>query len=217
MPHSSSANIPGGEWPAGPEGGGAPLPLLLLAAGLSRRMLGRDKLMEPVDGLPLIRRQVQAALDAGLMPHVALPGPDHPRALAIADLSHVPLHLPGSAEGLGGTIRDGVAALPVCASFLVLAADLPGITADDLRAMAGAEMAGALVLIATDAQGQYGHPIRFDAALRPAFAALTGDEGARAVVRSTRLQRPFPLPGDHATRDLDTPEDWADWRATSRL
>ena len=74
----------------------------------------------------------------------------------------------------------------------------------------------ALVLIATDAHGRYGHPIRFDAALRPAFAALTGDEGARAVVRSTRLQRPFPLPGDHATRDLDTPEDWADWRATSR-
>jgi CTP:molybdopterin cytidylyltransferase MocA len=179
-------------------------------------MRGRDKLMEPVDGLPLIRRQVRAALEAGLVPHVALPGPDHPRALAIADLAHVPLHLPGSAEGLGGTIRDGVAALPVCTSFLILAADLPGITAADLRAMAGAEMAGALVLIATDAQGRYGHPIRFDATLRPAFAALTGDEGARAVVRSTRLQRTLPLPGDHATRDLDTPEDWADWRATSR-
>ncbi len=178
-------------------------------------MRGRDKLLEPVDGQPLIRRQVQAVLDAGLAPFVALPGPGHPRALALAGLAHVALHLPGSAEGLGGTIRDGVAALPDCASFLILAADLPGITAADLRAIAGAAMGEAQVLIATDATGSYGHPIRFDASLRPAFASLTGDEGARAVVRATRRQRPFPLPGDHATRDLDTPEDWAAWRATT--
>jgi len=26
-----------------------------------------------------------------------------------------------------------------------------------------------------------------------------------------------PLPGDHATRDLDTPEDWADWRRETGL
>ena len=210
MPQSSSANMVGG--PGGERPG---LPLILLAAGKSTRMRGRDKLMEDVDGQPLIRRQAQAALDAGLIAFVALPDAYHPRAQALGGLLHQPLFLPGSVEGLGGTIRDAVAALPACPSFLILAADLPGITAADLRAMSEAEMGETLVLVATDARGNYGHPIRFDARLRPAFAALKGDEGARAVVRATRQRRPLPLPGDHATRDLDTPEDWAEWRAAT--
>lgn len=223
MPHHPGKNTLGGEWPAGPEGGKAPLlpdsastgagllPVLLLAAGRSTRMRGSDKLMEPVEGRPLIRRQVATILDAGLAPWVALPGPDHPRARALAGLPHVALHLPGSAEGLGGTLRDGVAALPACRHFLIMAADLPGLTAADLAAVARAATE-APVVIATSAAGALGHPIRCDARLRPAFAALGGDSGARAITRAHRFH-PVPLPADHATRDLDTPEDWADWRA----
>ena len=37
-------------------------PILILAAGQSRRMRGRDKLMEVVEGQPLIRRQAEMAL-----------------------------------------------------------------------------------------------------------------------------------------------------------
>jgi CTP:molybdopterin cytidylyltransferase MocA len=181
-------------------------------------MQGRDKLMEPVAGEPLIRRQVAAALAAGLSPFVALPAADHPRARALTGLPHHPLFLPGSAEGMGGTLRDGVAALPPCPRFLILAADLPGITAADLAAVAGADPRGALVLVATDATGAFGHPVAFDASLRPAFAALSGDEGARALVRANRARmRRIPLPADHATRDLDTPADWAAWRAETGL
>mgnify|MGYP006184317219 CR=1 FL=1 len=40
------------------------------------------------------------------------------------------------------------------------------------------------------------------------------DEGARSVlVRHRARLRLVPLPGHHATTDLDTPEDWAAWRA----
>ena len=190
------------------------IPILLLAAGQSSRMRGADKLMEPVAGRPLIRHLAEAALAAGLDPWVALPGPDHPRARALAGLAHHPLHLPGSAEGMGGTLRDGVAALPPCPRFLVLAADLPGLTAADLAQMAAADPGPGGIVVATDATGALGHPVLFDAALRPAFAALGGDEGARRVVRAHKAaMRTLALPGDHATRDLDTPEDWAAWRA----
>ncbi|WP_370741664.1 NTP transferase domain-containing protein, partial [Pseudooceanicola lipolyticus] len=37
------------------------MPILLLAAGQSARMRGRDKLMERVEGRPLIRRQADIA------------------------------------------------------------------------------------------------------------------------------------------------------------
>ena len=41
------------------------------------------------------------------------------RQQALAGLDHVPHYLPGSAEGMGGTLRDGVAALPPCPRFPV--------------------------------------------------------------------------------------------------
>lgn len=196
----------------------ARLPILLLAAGQSRRMRGADKLMEPVAGTPLIRRQVAAAAAADLDPWVALPAREHPRAAALAGLRHTPLVLPGSVEGMGGTLRDGVAALPPCPRFLICAADLAGLTADDFAAVAGADMAQALIAIATSDRGALGHPVMFDAALRPDFAALSGDEGARRIVQAHKgRMRTVPLPGDHATRDLDTPEDWADWRRETGL
>jgi CTP:molybdopterin cytidylyltransferase MocA len=193
------------------------IPVLLLAAGQSSRMRGRDKLLEDVEGQPLLRRLTRAIADAGLAAWVALPAPDHPRTLAIADLPHHPLFLPGSAEGMGGTLRDGVAALPPCTHFLILAADLPGLTATDLATIAAEIPGPGGIVIATSASGDLGHPVSFDATLRPDFAVLHGDEGARRVVQAHRKNmRTVKLPNDHATRDLDTPEDWALFRSETR-
>ena len=191
----------------------ADTPILILAAGRSSRMQGRDKLMELIEEEPLLRRQVRAALDAGLLPYVALPAPDHPRRHALQGLAVTLLFLPGSTEGMGGTLREGVAALPACARFLVMAADLPELTTADLSKIATTDPAEALIVIATSATGALGHPIAFDASLRSAFASLHGDAGAKAVVTANRNRvMTIALPGEHATRDLDTPEEWAQWR-----
>lgn len=196
----------------------ADTPILILAAGRSSRMQGRDKLMELVGGEPLIRRQARAALDAGLLPYVALPAPDHPRSHALGDLAVTRLYLPGSAEGMGGTLRDGVAALPVCARFLVMACDLPELTSADLSKIATTDPGEALIVIATSAAGAPGHPVAFDTSLRPAFAKLHGDAGAKAVVKANRKRiMTVALPGEHATRDLDSPEEWAQWRTNNAL
>ncbi|MCX8507984.1 MAG: NTP transferase domain-containing protein, partial [Rhodobacteraceae bacterium] len=47
--------------------GSAPLPLTILipAAGAARRMGGRDKLMEPVQGLPILRHVAVLCLTVG--------------------------------------------------------------------------------------------------------------------------------------------------------
>lgn len=194
------------------------IPILILAAGQSSRMRGADKLLEPVGGVPLLRRLVVAAHTAGLAAFVALPARDHPRALALADVPHHPLVLPGSAEGMGGTLRDGVAALPPCPRFLIMAADLPGLTAPDLARMGDAVPVPSGIVIATSAAGQLGHPVVFEAALRPDFATLGGDDGARAVVQAHKARmHTIALPHDHATRDLDTPEEWAVFRSETGL
>ncbi|SHI30445.1 nucleotidyltransferase family protein [Wenxinia saemankumensis] len=195
-------------------------PILILAAGRSSRMAPRDKLAEPVGGVPLLRRQAAAAAATGEPVFVALPGPDHPRAALLEGLDVTALVIPRAAEGMGATLRDGVARLPAAPRFLVLLADLPGIGTEEMASViaAGAADPGARIWQGTDADGALGHPILFDAALRPAFADLAGDEGARSIVRNRggRLV-PVPLPGRAATRDLDTPKAWAAFRAETGL
>ena len=95
---------------------------------------------------------------------------------------------------------------------MILLADLPDITADDLNTVLDSVQAHPDMLIwrgATEA-GKPGHPVVFDRSLFKRLSCLTGDEGAQSVVRAcsdkVHLQ---PLPGQNALLDLDTPADWA--------
>ena len=74
------------------------------------------------------------------------------------------------------------------------------------------EFDGASIIRATTEDGHPGHPVIFPAALLPEMAALRGDAGARDLL-SRHPVRFLALPGSRAVTDLDTPEDWAAWRA----
>lgn len=179
-------------------------------------MQGKDKLTLPVKGIPLLRDRAQIALATGEPVFIALPAPDHPRATLVVDLPVALLSAPDAALGLAHTLRAAVAALPPCNRFLVLLADLPEITTTDLQTIlaAPANHPEALIWRGATASGAPGHPVLFDASLRPHFATLSGDTGADPVIRAHRAQTVLvPLPANHARRDLDTPEDWATWRA----
>jgi CTP:molybdopterin cytidylyltransferase MocA len=192
-------------------------PILILAAGQSARMRGIDKLAEEVAGQPLLRRIATLARAVSDPVFVALPHADHPRLALIAGLDVIPLILPDAAEGLSGTLRAGVAALPDCRRFMVLLADLPALQAADIDLVLNAPGAApdALIWRGATAGGRPGHPILFDAALRPRFAGLSGDGGGESLVRSLQERTHLvPLPGDRARLDLDTPEDWTAWRAS---
>lgn len=189
--------------------------LLLLAAGASRRMRGADKLMEPVEGEPLLRLQARRGIEAGLAVLVTLP-PDRPERWATLEglaVRRVPVTDAG--EGLAASIRAGVAAAPPDAAVLLLLADLPEIEAADLARMAALHRAAPDTLLrATAADGRPGHPILFPADLRPELQTLEGDQGARRILeRAAGRLRLVPLAGTRAVTDLDTPEDWALWRA----
>jgi len=191
------------------------LPVLILAAGQSSRMRGSDKLLEQIDGVPLLRRQIDTASAVGDV-RVALPAPDHPRTAVLQDTKAQPIFVPDAADGMGITLRRAVATLPDCAAFMVLLADLVALEAEDLHSMINARDTHPDHLIWRGAtqMGKAGHPIIFDASLRPAFADLSGDTGGAAILKTHRDQTMLvPLPDNRALLDLDTPEDWAQWRA----
>ena len=181
-------------------------------------MRGGDKLLEQVAGQPLLRVMLERAVAAAEGSVLcALPGPDHPRSACLGGLTVTPVFVSDAAEGMGASIRAGAAALPADASaVMILPADMPELTADDLRAMLTAHKdAPDAILRAVDRDGIQGHPVIFPADLFPALGTCHGDTGARDVLRShsDRIMT-VSLPDRHATIDLDTPEDWAAWRAS---
>jgi CTP:molybdopterin cytidylyltransferase MocA len=189
--------------------------ILILAAGSASRMRGADKLLEEIDGKPLLTRTARTAMATGCRITVTLP-PDRPaRLAALEGLAVTPVMVPDAAQGMAASLIAGLRTLPDRAAVLMVLADLPDLTTKDLQAC--------LAVWAKDpraiprgaaADGTPGHPVGFPPDLRAELLALTGDTGARDVLtrHADRLHL-VRLPGTHATTDLDTPEEWATWRA----
>ncbi|WP_022703122.1 nucleotidyltransferase family protein [Pseudorhodobacter ferrugineus] len=189
--------------------------VLILAAGASSRMRGADKLLEPVAGQPLLRRVAQIALATGLPVMVTLSDDRPAREAALDGLGLQRLRVGDASQGMAASLRAGVAAIPVGSAILILLADMPEIDAQDLAAMiASYRQAPDMVHRGATADGTPGHPVLFPAWLRAHLIGLHGDVGARSVLREVaNLTVPVTLPERHALTDLDTPEDWARWRA----
>lgn len=192
------------------------IPILILAAGSSSRMRGGDKLLEEVQGEPLLRLQAKRALDTGHPVFVALAPNSQARAATLSGLDVTILTIPEAREGMSGTMRGAVAQLPKAPAFMMFLGDLVALETSDLNRILQAQHDHPDHLIwrgATKA-GKPGHPIIFDSSLRPAFAELEGDSGGESLVNPLRDQTCIiPLKDDRARLDLDTPEDWANWRS----
>lgn len=176
-------------------------------------MQGRDKLLETIDGAPQLRRIVDFARPLGPVV-VTLPAADHPRADELPDDVQIVV-VPDWQTGMSASLRAGVSAIPPDHDILIQPADMPEITSDDIATVIAARASSpdALIWQAMTEDGIPGHPVLFHHGLHGAFAALTGDAGARAIIAAHQDARQLvPLPGTRARVDLDTPEDWAAWR-----
>jgi CTP:molybdopterin cytidylyltransferase MocA len=193
------------------------VPILLLAAGASSRMAPRDKLTEPVEGEPLLRRSALVALATGA-PVIVVLAPDRPaRMAALKGLAVTRVIAADAARGMAASLRSGLAALGTGArGVMVLPADMPGFATADLAALLTRFAADPLrILRGAGADGTPGHPVLFPADLFPSLAALQGDEGGRSILRAQAARVDLvPLPGNRALLDLDTPADWAAFRAS---
>lgn len=191
----------------------SPIAILLLAAGSSSRMAPRDKLMEQIDGQPLLSLISRRATLTGLPCYVTLPDLDHPRAACVGDAT--PVLVPDAAKGMAASIRAGIAALPPdIEAAMILPTDMPDIESQDLLHMAAHySSSDGPILRASTADGAPGHPVLFPRRYFDALLTLNGDSGARSVLTNEPVQL-VTLPGQRATTDLDTPQAWERWRKT---
>lgn len=183
---------------------------ILLAAGQSRRM-GANKLTLPFKGAPLVRHAAQAALAGHLDPLIVVTGHDAAAvrgALEGAAVSFV--HNDRFAEGLSTSLRAALRAVPADRDgALVLLGDMPAITPNLIGRVIAAfdPQAGQAICVARAADGTRGHPVLWGRQFFAEIEALTGDNGARALMAAHADWIAEVDSGDNAPLiDIDTPE-----------
>lgn len=196
--------------PASGHGETQPVAGVVLAAGRSTRMGERNKLLQPVRGEPLVRHAVKAAIAGGLVPVSVVTG--HQSEEVEAALAGLPVrfvHNAAFADGLAGSLKTGIAALPKeVAGAVVMLGDMPNVTGeiiDRLRRAFDAEP-DRLAVVPT-VLGQRGNPVLLARALFPRIAGLSGDEGARRLLASAgEAVEEIAIDDPAVAIDVDTPE-----------
>jgi molybdenum cofactor cytidylyltransferase len=202
-----------------PEKGRA-IAAVVLAAGKSSRMGGPNKLLAEIGGKPLVRHVVDAALASRARPVVVVTGHQRDKVeAALAGLSVKFVHNPHFADGLGTSLKAGIAALgglPAEADgAIVCLGDMPQVDASLIDRLIGAfdPDHGALVVVPT-IDGKRGNPVVWSRRFFPDLMAVEGDVGARYLIgRYTEAVAEVPLTGTAALTDVDTPEALAAVRA----
>ncbi|MGB6964572.1 MAG: molybdopterin-binding/glycosyltransferase family 2 protein, partial [Xanthobacteraceae bacterium] len=158
---------------------------IVLGAGRSSRMGGPNKLLAEIKAKPLIRMVAEQVLASRARPVLVVTG--HQRERVEAALSGLPVqfvHNPRFADGLGTSLKSGIAALqPNIDGAIVCLGDMPQVDAAliDRLIVALDPGKGALVALPT-IDGQRGNPVVWSRRFFPDLMAVEGDVGARYLI-----------------------------------
>jgi molybdenum cofactor cytidylyltransferase len=193
-----------------PIAAGKRIAAVVLAAGRSTRMGGPNKLTAEINGKPLVRIAVEEALASRASPVIVVTGHEREHVEAsLAGLDVRLVHNPQYADGLGTSLKAGVAAVPAEADGVVIClGDMPQVKAALIDRLIAAydEEKGALV-VAPTRDGQRGNPVLWSRRFFPDLMAVTGDVGARHVLASyTEAVVEVPVQEEGAFIDVDTPD-----------
>jgi molybdenum cofactor cytidylyltransferase len=193
-----------------PAAAGRRIAAVVLAAGRSTRMGGPNKLLAEIAGRPLLRIVVEEALASRASPVIVVVG--HERAEvenALAGLRVQLVHNPDFAQGLGTSLKAGIAAVPAEADGAIIClGDMPQVDASLIDRLIAAfdPDRGALIVMPT-VEGRRGNPVLWSRRFFPDLMAIEGDVGARHFIgRYSEAVLEVPLEGRAALVDVDTPE-----------
>jgi len=157
-----------------------------------------------------VRIAAEEALASGARPVIVVAG--HQRGEVEKALAGLPVQIvynPDFAEGLGTSLRTGIAAVPADAEgAIVCLGDMPQVDAGLIDRLIAAfdPDRGALVVMPTF-EGKRGNPVLWSRRFFPDLMAIEGDVGARHLIgRYGEAVAEVPLEGKAALVDVDTPE-----------
>ncbi len=183
---------------------------IILAAGRGTRMGGPNKLLEPLHGKAVLRHAVDAVLGSSARPVVVVTGHERERIEVVLEGLDVKLvHNPDYAEGLAGSLKAGISALPAeTDAAAILLGDMPEVSSGLIDKLAGALDPSRGALIAVPVLGdKRGNPVVWSRRFFDELSKLEGDTGARHLIgQHTEAVVEVPVSDDAAFLDVDTPE-----------
>ena len=183
---------------------------VVLAAGRSTRMGPINKLLAPLGGRAMVRAVVDELAGPSVRPVVVVTGHEAERVEeALAGTGVRLVHNPRFRQGLSGSMRAGLAALPESAEAAVIClGDMPLVTSAHVdRLVAAFDPAEGREICVPVFQGKRGNPVLFARRFFDEMAAVRGDVGARHLIGEYEEYVCEVEMGDRAVLvDVDSPQ-----------
>jgi molybdenum cofactor cytidylyltransferase len=180
---------------------------VLLAAGTGTRFGGR-KLLHPLpDGIPVglaALRNLRAALRQAVV--VVRPGDDELREMLAQE--GVPIvECAKAGLGMGHSLASGIAEVSDADGWVIALGDMPRIRPATILGVAQALEQGESIVVPMFT-GVRGHPVGISRRFRDELLGLTGDSGARGILKAnTSLVRELEVDDPAILLDVDSRTD----------
>ncbi|MFQ6673699.1 MAG: NTP transferase domain-containing protein [Fidelibacterota bacterium] len=184
---------------------------VVLAAGGSSRANGKNKLLFPIDGEPMIARVCRRVVKAGFHPVIVVTGYEKSRIRGVLeDQDVMTVHNDRWKDGMSASIRVGLGRVPAeAAGVSVVLGDMPFVTVRTLGLLwhRFVELAGKKIVYPTHG-GRQGNPVLFPRQCFREILAITGDRGCKVVLnRHMEDAVSVPVKSKEILLDCDTESD----------
>ena len=180
---------------------------IVLAAGSSSR-LGRPKQTIVFDGETLVERAARVAQEAGLSPIIVVVNPEGDFGYSLQQMGCVVVVNEDFAEGMASSIRRGVtvAKMLKASGVVLMTCDQVAVGPEHLRAL----REDPANIMGSGYAGKIGIPAYFPASSFDGLQQLSGDVGAREMLRTARV-----VMNERLVLDIDTEDDLARAKGTT--
>ena len=193
------------------------LGFLFLGAGSSSRMLGDDKLLKKINGVTQIQKILNEALALKFSVFVTIPANNIQRKDAISKTNALIIEVENSHLGMGHSLSVGVNKISQefdLESIAICPSDLPELTTAALKDVTDffLECPEMICCPIDENNSTTGHPVIFPRKYFNSLTEITGDIGAREVLKKDKHSiNYFSTKRRSYFLDLDTPEEWSSW------
>jgi len=182
---------------------------VVLGAGLSSRMGDENKLLQDLDGEPVIRRVVKQVIDSKATNIVVVLGHQAPEVRTALDGLEVSfVENSDFASGLSSSLKRGLSALPTdLDGFLVCLGDMPMVHKWHINTLIKKFVAaGSSAICIPEFHGKSGNPVLWAERYRDDIGKISGDVGPKPLLSQFQHHIvPVDFYDDGILTDIDTP------------
>jgi len=156
---------------------------ILLAAGLSKRMGGENKLTKEIEGIPLIKRSVKNIIDSAVDELIIVLGYQKEIIEKLIDKNEKIKFIfnKNFESGMASSIKTGLNHLSEnTKAFFICLGDMPMVNQNTYNKLI--ECKNNKEIIVPTYKGQQGNPVLFNKSMKEKIMSITGDVGAKKIL-----------------------------------